>query len=383
MLQYTQRRGPASILYKEVITLKLTIGENIKRLRRERDMTQEELAELLGVSFQSVSRWEKGACYPDLELIPAIAGFFGVSSDRLMGLDEAREADEIAAVLDQFQQAISIGDIDACISIARAGLKAHPGSYALMNKLMYALFVAGDETGNIPNWKENMEKYDAEITQLGERIIKYCPDQSIRLEATARLAFNHCEMGRKQQGRALYETLPDMEYTREGQIWWALDDAQRAENALDLIRKSQSHLGAGVWQLINSHALSDSEQEEAARQLFAIRDILYGEDAPHQNGQLRSRFARILARQGKNAEALEQLHLAAQQALAFDARPDEGEYVSLLLGRRAWKRSDYETADTRTAAEILRDRFMAHADFDAIRESDGFQSIVHMLTPQA
>ena len=43
-----------------------------------------------------------------------------------------------------------------------------------------------------------MEKYDAEITALGERIMKYCPDQNIRLEATARLAFNHYEMGRKK-----------------------------------------------------------------------------------------------------------------------------------------------------------------------------------------
>ena len=163
--------------FEEVINMKLTIGENIKRLRRARDMTQEELAEQLGVSFQSVSRWEKNVCYPDLELLPALADFFEVSADELLGLDTAREEAEIQAVLDDFQQSISRGDIDACISIARAGLKTHPGSYALMNKLMYALFVAGDDSGNIPDWKENMEKYDAEITQLGERIIKHCPDQ--------------------------------------------------------------------------------------------------------------------------------------------------------------------------------------------------------------
>lgn len=71
--------------------MKLYIGENIKRLRRERDMTQEDLAERLGVTFQSVSRWENGACYPDMEMIPVIAGFFGVSADTLMGLDAARE----------------------------------------------------------------------------------------------------------------------------------------------------------------------------------------------------------------------------------------------------------------------------------------------------
>ena len=68
---------------------------------------------------------------------------------------------------------------------------------------MYALFLSTDEDGNIPEWKENMEKYDAEITALGERIMKYCPDQNIRLRAMSRLAFNHCEMGRKEIGRAM------------------------------------------------------------------------------------------------------------------------------------------------------------------------------------
>ena len=190
-------------------------------------------------------------------------------------------------------------------------------------------------------------------------------------------------MGRKQQGRAIYETLSSMEYAREGQIWWALNDAERAENAYALIRESQSHLGAGVWQLIHSSVLPDAEQEEAARQLFAIRDILYGDDAPYLNGQLRTRFARILARQGKAQEAAEQLRIAAQQALAFDARPQQGEYNSLLLGKRTWKRSDYETADTRGAAEILRDTYMQHADFDGMRESEAFREIVQMLTPEA
>ena len=199
--------------------MKLYIGENIKRLRREMDMTQEELAEQLGVSFQSVSRWENDACYPDMELILEIAAFFGVTADELMGLNAAHEEAEIMAVLDDFQHAISEGNIDGCIDIARSGLKAHPGSYSIMNNLMYALFMSGDNSADIPNWKENMEKYDHEITRLGERIMKYCPDQDIRFEAAARLAFNHCEMGRRRQGREIYESLPGIEHSRESYIW--------------------------------------------------------------------------------------------------------------------------------------------------------------------
>ena len=48
--------------------MKLNIGNNIRMLRRAADMTQEELADRLGVTYQSVSRWENGGTYPDMEL---------------------------------------------------------------------------------------------------------------------------------------------------------------------------------------------------------------------------------------------------------------------------------------------------------------------------
>lgn len=56
------------------------------------------------------------------------------------------------------------------------GLKEFPHSYELMNNLMYALFVSGDDTGNIPDWQLNQEKYKQEIIDLGERIINGCTD---------------------------------------------------------------------------------------------------------------------------------------------------------------------------------------------------------------
>ena len=198
--------------------MKLRIGENIKFLRKAADITQETLAEMLGVSCQSVSRWELGACYPDMELLPAIAEIFRCSADSLLGIDDSTEKAKVDQYLQRFQAAVSKGKIDECITIAREGTAEFPNNYALLNKLMYALFISGDDDGNIPDWKENMEKYDREIIALGERIRNYCPDQEIRLEATARLAFQHMEMGRRDLGRSIYETLPPKQYCRENQI---------------------------------------------------------------------------------------------------------------------------------------------------------------------
>lgn len=80
--------------------MRLHLAQNIKRLRKEAGITQEALAETLGVSSQSVSRWELGICYPDLEMLPALANFFGVSVDTLLSNDRASK-EEDARIFDE------------------------------------------------------------------------------------------------------------------------------------------------------------------------------------------------------------------------------------------------------------------------------------------
>lgn len=79
--------------------MKLNIGENIRSFRRKMNLTQEQLADRLGVSFQSVSRWENGLTYPDMELLPALTGIFGVTADELLGVSEARREQAAEEVL--------------------------------------------------------------------------------------------------------------------------------------------------------------------------------------------------------------------------------------------------------------------------------------------
>ena len=64
--------------------MKLNFAENLRKLRRERGFTQEQLAEKLGVSFQTVSRWETDVVYPDIELLPVIADLFEIRVDEAL-----------------------------------------------------------------------------------------------------------------------------------------------------------------------------------------------------------------------------------------------------------------------------------------------------------
>ena len=73
----------------------MNIGNQIKALRAEKKVTQEELAEYLGISAQAVSKWETDASTPDITLLPTIATYFGVTIDELFALREEEQFERI------------------------------------------------------------------------------------------------------------------------------------------------------------------------------------------------------------------------------------------------------------------------------------------------
>lgn len=99
------------------------LNEHIARLRKKNNMTQEKFASLLGVSNQAVSKWEAGACCPDIQLLPAIARCFGVSIDALFTQDDydsrahlltryegTGRDEDFAAALDAYEKVIASGN---------------------------------------------------------------------------------------------------------------------------------------------------------------------------------------------------------------------------------------------------------------------------------
>lgn len=370
-------------LIKGVDIMKLSIGENIKLFRKAKDITQEQLAEMLNVSSQSVSRWELGICYPDMELLPMLAEIFEITVDKLLGVDNIAEKKKVDEYLNRFQVAINQGKIDECISIAREGIAEYPNNYALLNKLMYALFVSGDDTGNISNWKENMENYDSEITSLGERIMKYCPDQNIRLEAISRLAFNHCEQGRKEIGKQIYEMLPPMILCRENQMWWSLEEDEKTSFLQKQIKKSYNMLYDFIWLLATCGKLSPTNSLSVINKAEELTNLITDEKQYNIDSWGNSRIhydkAKLYSKIGCKKSVYEQLELAARKAIDFDNRPETEEYNSLLLGNVTEKRIDFETADTRPLTKIMRDKWLSDNAFDSIRNTPEFEKIISML----
>jgi len=81
--------------------IKMNLGEKINELRKKNNMTQEMLADAIGVTAQAVSKWERGVANPDLYLIPALAELFGVTADNLLGISAKGDSLEVNEKLEQ------------------------------------------------------------------------------------------------------------------------------------------------------------------------------------------------------------------------------------------------------------------------------------------
>lgn len=184
----------------------MSIGSTIKHLRRERDITQEQLAEYLGITSRAVSQWECDRTAPDLSQLPALCHIFDVSADTLLGVDIERSGERIRDILRRAEAAESDGDFALCADILRQGLAQFPRSYAIMERLANALICIRSRHGE--------HSYEEPIT-LCRRVLAECTESAVRYAAMRTLGIAYGYAGDKQALRALAADMPPVHLSRE------------------------------------------------------------------------------------------------------------------------------------------------------------------------
>lgn len=110
----------------------LSMNETIRARRRALGMTQEQLADRLGVSAPAVSKWEQGASYPDVTLLSALARALGIDLNTLMGFARTPEKAEINRMLTRVNDTAKAEGMDAGLALAKAFLREYPSCGALL-----------------------------------------------------------------------------------------------------------------------------------------------------------------------------------------------------------------------------------------------------------
>lgn len=161
--------------------MNIKIGEKIKQLRLRDARRQEDLAVSLGVSPQAVSRWELGASYPDMELVPTIANYFHVSIDSLFGYQNDRE-EKINGILEIADKMIKaerplLGrdfpteNLEKCVELLRDAAAEFPNEPRILIRLGKSLHMLGwNKKGAKVNYDDKLGVYVDDVSYSADNI---------------------------------------------------------------------------------------------------------------------------------------------------------------------------------------------------------------------
>lgn len=155
--------------------MNIKIGAIIKKLRAENNITQDTLATAIGVTPQAISRWELEGGYPDIELLPALADFFSVSTDELLGYKQSEREAELANIKRELCRLSEVGTHQEKLCFARASFAKFP------NDAKIKVYLADSLSDEWNNTHEDALHREAETLCLS--VIDECRDDDIRYEA--------------------------------------------------------------------------------------------------------------------------------------------------------------------------------------------------------
>lgn len=177
------------------------LAKNLRRLRLNKGLTQEELALRVGVSAQAVSKWERDECYPDITLLPGLANCFGVSVDELLGMTQISDSQRLNDAFGRMHELGRQGRYDEIIDMMESMLKIFPNNAGLLSCLAMALALHGDATGR--------------PIQLCEQALEECTSFKQRGTICAALCFLHRRAGAREKAEKLALSLPHARESRE------------------------------------------------------------------------------------------------------------------------------------------------------------------------
>ncbi|MBQ8641166.1 MAG: helix-turn-helix transcriptional regulator [Clostridia bacterium] len=205
--------------------MKISIGGNIRRLRKEKGITQEQLAEILGVTSQAVSRWESGAGYPDMDQLPGLASLFEVSMDTLLGYDGTVEKQNRLVL--EISAMIGRGEKEEGLRRAREALEMYPANSALALLLATSLFIKRDDRETA--LEEVVRLCRRALSEIGggssEKIIMALSAKNLLIPALVQL-------NRRDEARNEAVVMPALTMTRDFTLPMVLTGAEKQEYLL-------------------------------------------------------------------------------------------------------------------------------------------------------
>lgn len=209
----------------------LHLSENLKKYRILKNLTQEDVAECLGITPQSVSKWERGETCPDITLLPALANIFETSIDLLVGMDAIRAEETRYNIHKKAVDYQRAGDYDSAEKTYREALLIYPNKPGMILGLASALALKGDTH---------------EAIALMEKGLPISINEKQKATMRATLCFLYLKAGQEDKANCLASELPHMRESRE--VIMPLIQQNLTEGQIDEhIRTILLGDGKGIW----------------------------------------------------------------------------------------------------------------------------------------
>ena len=207
------------------------LPENLKKYRILKELTQEDVAEFLGITAQSVSKWERGESYPDITFLPALANIFETRVDLLIGMDTIRAEETRLNIHKRAVEFQRNGDYDSAEKTYRDALLIYPNKPGMILGLASTLALKGSTE---------------EAIELMERGLPLSINEKQKSTMRATLCFLYLKAGREDKANRLASQLPHTRESREviqPLIQQGLDESEIDENIKIVLLGD----GKGIW----------------------------------------------------------------------------------------------------------------------------------------
>ena len=203
----------------------MKINEIIREKRKELSLTQEQIADFLGVSTPAVNKWEKGAAYPDITLLPALARLLKTDLNTLMSFHEDLTDIEIGNFVDDVDKTVQEQNYDTAFQKAISKIREYP----TCDRLIYSviLYLEGALTlYNVPAVEQYQKIYETFYKRLAASEIP-----EIRDTATSMLISYARNRGDFSEAEELIDSLPFSTIDREEQLAILYQRQERYQDA--------------------------------------------------------------------------------------------------------------------------------------------------------
>lgn len=323
----------------------MRLAENMKQYRKRCAMTQEQLAEAMGVTCGTVSKWESGACQPDLDTLMELADLFQASTDALLGyeLHEAGPEEQAAEV----KRCYGSRDFVRGKHLAEKALKNFPNHFGVVYQSAVLYEMTGLDTDDRSAFRRAIDLYRRALGLLDQN-----RDPSVG-PCALRSHIAQCWQGLEEYDKAL-ELLRTC---NEGGLYddhlgillmklhrWDEAVQTLSESMLEALTRLERS-AMGLWNCLSEGRGDNREALELQHWMIGVYESLYPETPCflHKlNAAMYAGCAVLALRLGEEQEAVGYLRQAREAAAAFDTAPDyRADNLRFYHGRSATSHDDF------------------------------------------